>query len=205
MGAGLLVHIATLPVPVRMLGPLQPLVGALQRVALLLQQPPDGVVTDRMTLRRECLGQLPRGLARPAQRTVRIPAGVGIDQGVQRRKQARVAGGPPLGPTARTADAATRVGSLLQLPHPGVDRRARQPTDAGHPRAAAMAQRPRARTGQQAALLLGQVRSDQLVQPGQHGVDLHPATLPSQQAPAATIGQTSHAGTLMSVRSGLPG
>jgi hypothetical protein len=35
------------------------------------------------------------------------------------------------------------------------------------------------------------VRSDQLVQPGQHGVDVHPATLPSQQAPAATIGQTS--------------
>jgi hypothetical protein len=39
------------------------------------------------------------------------------------------------------------------------------------------------------------VRGDQLVQPGQHGVDVHPATLPSQHTSTATIGQTSHAGT----------
>jgi hypothetical protein len=58
-----------------------------------------------------------------------------------------------------------------------------------------MAQRPRARAGQQAALLLGQVRGDQLVQLGQHGIDVHPATLPFQQASTATIGQTSRAGT----------
>jgi hypothetical protein len=170
-------------------------VGALQRIALLLQQPPDGVITDPMALGGERLGQLPGGLAGPAQRTVGVAAGVGVDQGIQRRQQARVAGGPPLGPAARTAHAATRVGPLLQLPHPGIDRRARQPADAGHPDAAAAAQRPRPRAGQQAALLLGQVRGDQLIQLGQHGVDVHPATLPSPHTSAATTGQTSRAGT----------
>ncbi len=49
-------------------------------------------------------------------------------------------------------------------PAPRVDRRTRQPADAGHPRATAAAQRPRAPAGQQAARLLGQVRGDQLVQ-----------------------------------------
>ena len=117
-----------------------------------------------MALRRERLGQLKRGLTRPAQRTVGVAAGVRVNQGVQRRKQVRVGHGPPLGPTTRTAHAATRIGPLLQLPHPGIDRRARQPADPGHACAAATAQRPRARAGQQAALLLGQVRGDHQAQ-----------------------------------------
>jgi hypothetical protein len=41
---GLLVHIAKLGVPIRMLGALLGLLGALQCVPLLLEQPPDGVV-----------------------------------------------------------------------------------------------------------------------------------------------------------------
>jgi hypothetical protein len=49
--------------------------------------------------------------------------------------------------------------------------------------------------GQQAALLLGQVRGDQLVQPAQHGIHVHGGNLPARHTPTATIGQTSHAGT----------
>jgi hypothetical protein len=41
---GLLIHITNLPVPIRMLGALLGLLGALQRVPLLLEQPPHGVV-----------------------------------------------------------------------------------------------------------------------------------------------------------------
>jgi hypothetical protein len=58
-------------------------------------------------------------------------------------------------------------------PAPPRTRRARQPGEACHTHAAATTQHPGARAGQQAALLPGQVRSDQLVQPGQHGVDVH--------------------------------
>jgi hypothetical protein len=105
---GLLVHVAKLGVPVRMLGALQRLLGALQRVALLLQQPPDGVIADPMALRRQRLGQLPCGLARPAQRATRIPAGVGVDQPVQRLQQARLALCQSLWPATRTAHAASR-------------------------------------------------------------------------------------------------
>jgi hypothetical protein len=39
------------------------------------------------------------------------------------------------------------------------------------------------------------MRGQQLVQPGQHGVNVHAGTLPSRPAPTATIGQASHAGT----------
>jgi hypothetical protein len=39
------------------------------------------------------------------------------------------------------------------------------------------------------------VRGEQLKQPTQHGVDVHPATLPSPHTPTATNGQTSRAGT----------
>jgi hypothetical protein len=84
---------------------------------------------------------------------------------------------------------------VVQLPHPGIHRRAGQPADPGHPHATTTAQRPGGRADEQAALLLGQVRGDQLVQPTQHGVHVHAATLPARHAPTATIGQPSHAGT----------
>jgi hypothetical protein len=37
---------------------------------------------------------------------------------------------------------------------------------------------------------------DQLEQLDQHGVDVHPATLPLRTGPVAIIGQSNHAGTL---------
>jgi hypothetical protein len=45
-----------------------------------------------------------------------------------------------------------------------------------------------------AALLLGQLRGDQHVQPAQHGAHVHAGTLAPWHAPTATIGQPSHAG-----------
>jgi hypothetical protein len=59
---GLLVEVAELGIAVGVLGALQGLDRALQPVALLLEQPPDGVVADRMPLRGERLGQLPGDL-----------------------------------------------------------------------------------------------------------------------------------------------
>jgi hypothetical protein len=49
---GLLVEVAELGVPVGMLGALLGLERALQRVALLAEQPPDRVIADRMSLPR---------------------------------------------------------------------------------------------------------------------------------------------------------
>jgi hypothetical protein len=195
MLAGLLVHIPELRVPVGMLGALLGLEGALQRVALLLEQPPDGVVGDLEPLPGKGIGELAGRLARPPQGAFPVPAGVRVDQLVQGLQQARVTLCQPLWPAAGTADAPARVGRVVQLPHAGVHRRAGQSADPGHTRAAAMPKRPGGRAGQQAALLLGQVGGDQLVQPAQHGVHVHAGNLPNRHTPTATIRQTSHTET----------
>ena len=80
----LLVEVAELGIAVGVLGALQGLERALQPVALLAQQPAHGVVADRMALGGERLGQLPGGLAGPAQRAVGVAAGIGVHQPVQR-------------------------------------------------------------------------------------------------------------------------
>jgi hypothetical protein len=95
---GLLIQVAELGVPVGVLGALQGLERALQPVALLAQQPAHGVIADPMPLGGERLGQLPGGLARPAQRALRVAAGVGVDQPIQRHNQPRIGVTPPLGP-----------------------------------------------------------------------------------------------------------
>jgi hypothetical protein len=70
---GLLVDVAKLRVSVGVLGALLGLEGALQRVALLLEQPPDGVVADLEPLRAKRVSELTGGLARPPQRRLRSP------------------------------------------------------------------------------------------------------------------------------------
>ncbi len=192
---GLLVDVAKLRVPVGVLGALLGLAGTLQRVALLGEQPADGAVGDLEPLCSKGVGELAGGLARPPQRRVGIPARVRVDQLVQCVQQTRLALDHPLGSATRTADPAARLGRVVQLPHAGVDSRTGQPTDPGHASATTTAQRPDGGTRQQAALLFGQVRGDQLVQPAQHGVQVHAGTLLPQHALTATIGQTSHAGT----------
>jgi len=101
---GLIVHVAELGVPVGMLGALLGLLGALQRVILLAEQPPDRVIADRMPLRGERLSQLAGGLAGPPQRALRISAGVGVDQVLQRLEQPRVTLDQPLGPATAAAE-----------------------------------------------------------------------------------------------------
>ena len=159
MRPSLLVEVAELGVAVGVLGALQGLGRALQPVALLAQQPADGVVADWMALGGERLGQLPGGLAGPAQRAVGVAAGVGVDQPVQRLQQARVGVASPLGAVV-VADASPRVAWLVELGGAAADRRPRrrgQPRDPADP---AIAQCPGRRAKQQPALPLGQVRRD---------------------------------------------
>ena len=138
---GLLVEVAELGITVGVLGTLQGLDRALQPVALLAQQPPHGVVADRMPLGGERLGQFPGGLAGPAQRALRVAAGVGVDQPVQRLQQARVGVASPLGPVV-LADAAPRVGWLVQLGDATAHRRSGRLGQARDPADPAVAQRP---------------------------------------------------------------
>jgi hypothetical protein len=192
---GLLVDIPELRVPLGVLGALLGLEGVLQRVALLLEQPADGVVGDLEALCGKGVGELAGRLAGPPQGRLGIPTRVRVDQLVQCLQQARLALDQPLGPATRTTDAPARVRRCVQLPQPGVHRWTGQPTDARQPSSTTTAQRAGGRAGQQAALLFGQVRGDQLVQPTQHGIHVHAGTLPPRRASTATIGQTSHAGT----------
>jgi hypothetical protein len=173
---GLLVEVAESGVAVGMLGALQRLDGALQPVALLLEQPPDGVVTDRMPGRGEHLGQLPGGLARPAQRALRVATGVGVDQPVQRLQQARVALAQPLGALV-LADASPRVGCLAEFGGAAADRRAGRLGQARDSADPAVAQRPGRRAKQQPTLPLGQVRRDQREGHCQHLIQVHMANL----------------------------
>ncbi len=98
-------------------------IDRLQRITLLLQQPPDGVVADLEPLRAKRIGELAGGLARPPQRRLRIPASVRVDQLIQCPQQTRLALDQPLWPAARTAHAAVRIRLLVQLPHACVHRR----------------------------------------------------------------------------------
>jgi hypothetical protein len=91
-----------------------------------------------MPLPGERLGQLPGGLTGPAQRALRVAAGVGIDQPIQRHNQPRIGVAPPLGAIVLT-DAAPRVGWLVELGDATTHRRpgrlgqARDPADPAVP------------------------------------------------------------------------
>jgi hypothetical protein len=178
----LLVEVAELGVTVGMLGALQGLGRALQPVALLAQQPGDGVVADRMALRGERLSQLAGGLAGPAQRAVGVAAGVGLHQPVQCRQQTRIGVAPPLG-TLVLADAPPRVGRLVQLGRATADRRPRRLGQPRDPADAAIAQRPGRRAKQQPTLPLGQMRRDQGEGRRQHLIQIHWMNLASPAQP----------------------
>jgi hypothetical protein len=165
-----------------MLGALQGLGRALQPVALLLEQPADGVVADQMPLGGERLGQLPGGVAGPAQRAVRVAAGVWLHQPVQRLKQTRIGVAPPPGALV-LANAPPRVGRLVELGGTAADRRAGrrgQPRDPADP---ARAQGPGRHAKQQPALPLGQMRRDQGEGRRQHLIQIHWMNLTSPAHP----------------------
>ena len=173
---GLLVEVAELGVPVGVLGALQGLDRALQPVALLAQQPPHGVVADRMPLGGERLGQLPGGLAGPAQRALRIAAGVGLHQPIQRLQQARIGVATPPG-ALMLADAPPRIGWLVELGDATTHRRPGPVGQARDPADPAVAQRSGRRAKQQSALPLGQVRRDHREGRCQHLIQVHIANL----------------------------
>jgi len=145
MDLGLLVEVAELGITVGVVGALQGLDRALQPIALLLEQPPHRVVADRMPLGGERLGQLPGGLAGPAQRTLGVAAGIGVDQPIQRPKQARIGVAPPLGALV-LADASPRVGRLVQLGGATTHRWLGRLSQARDPADPAVPQRPGRRT-----------------------------------------------------------
>lgn len=137
----LLIQVAELGIAVGVLGALQGLEGALQPVALLTQQPAHGVVADRVALGGERLGQLPGGLAGPAQRAVGVAAGIGVDQPVQRLQQAGIGVASPLG-AVMLADAPPRVGWLVELGDATAHRRSGRLGQARDPADPAVPQRP---------------------------------------------------------------
>jgi hypothetical protein len=151
-----------------------------------------------MTSKR--VGELAGRLARPPQRRLWIPTSIRVDQLVQGRQQPGSRSTSRLGPPPRRRIRPRGSGGSSSSRTPGVHRRSGQPTDRCHPCAPTTAERPSGRASQQAALLLGQVWGNQLVQPVQDAVHIHPGKLPARHTPTATIGQISHAGTLRLAR-----
>jgi hypothetical protein len=182
MRPSLLVEVAELGVTVGVLGALQGLGRTLQPVALLLEQPADGVVADRVPLGGERLGQLPGGLAGPAQRGVRGRRGC----------QAPPAGPmPPAGPDRCRAAAwdlcaggcapAGRPAGPARPRHGGPSAAPRgQPCDPADP---AIAQCPGRRAEQQPTLPLGQMQCDQGEGRRQHLIQIHWMNLTSPAQP----------------------
>ena len=125
-----------------------------------------------MPLGGERLGQLPGGLAGPAQRALRVAAGVGVDQPIQRPKQARIGVASPLG-ALMLADPSPRVGWLVELDGATTHRGAGRISQARDPADTPIPQRPGRRTEQQPTLPLGQVRSDQREGRCQHLIQVH--------------------------------
>src|SRR6266403_2316087 len=105
---------------------------SLQTVTRRIEQAGYRAVADRMVLAGKFLGQLPRALASPAQRCLRMAARHRIHQSVQGVPQARIGLRQKFAPTARTtnASAGQRLHSFLgfQFAHAGQNRRP------GHPR-----------------------------------------------------------------------
>jgi hypothetical protein len=152
-----------------------------------------------MPLGGERLGQLPGGLARPAQRALRVAASVGVDQPVQRLQQARIGIASPLGALV-LADAPLRVGGPVELGGATTHRRAGRISQARDPADPAVAQRPGRRAKQQPPLPLGQVRRDQREGRRQHLIQVHIANLCQPLTP----GKVAKRGPLSHRRADLP-
>lgn len=121
----LLVDVAELRVPVRMLITFQGLGCALQAEPVFLQQPPYRGRGHTMPLPGQFGGQPPQRLRRPAQRRHRITALVRLDQRHQRRNQLPVNGLGPHPPATGAPDAplGQRLVPGLELEHAFADGR----------------------------------------------------------------------------------
>jgi hypothetical protein len=84
--AGLVVDVAKLDVPIRVLGALAGLRGALQAEPGRAQQPTHRRRRHPMPLTGQLIGQVPQRLGRPPQRRLRIAALVRLDHPQQSRR-----------------------------------------------------------------------------------------------------------------------
>ena len=168
--------VTELPVPVRVLLPLDRLGVALQAVAQLCgQQPGHAVMRHPMPLPAQLTSEIAGRAGGPPQPGHRIPARLGLHQRIQRPGQARVSLGQRPAPAAFPADAPLqRVIARLQLRRPRRHRLAGDPRRAGHQLDPAVPQPARLRAQHQPALPLIQVRQQCPELRRQHPlVDLH--------------------------------
>jgi hypothetical protein len=159
----LAVDVPKLRVAVRVAGALGGPRGALQGEPLGLEQRGHRVRAHRVPLPGQLGGQLPGGLHRPAQRGLRVPTLIRLDQRQQGRDQARIALAQPL--AART-HRPHPVGRLTaQLARTARHRRLRHPRNTRHPAHTPIPQHPGSRSQRQAPLPLiqmGQQRGERL-------------------------------------------
>ncbi len=160
MGTGLLIDVAELRVPVRVLAALDGLGVALQAEPLRPQQVTHGVRADLMALAGQFLRQRAGRLRRPPQRRHRIPPLHRLHQRQQRQAQPRIQLGGPLAPPARPPRPAQRLSPRVQLIHSQRHRGLADPGSPGHQPDPAMAQRPGLRSHQEPPLPLIQMRED---------------------------------------------
>ena len=154
--------VAELGIPVRVLPALGDLGVALQAVAPGLQQPRHRRRRAPVPGRGQRVRQVPGRQARPAQRRLRIPPRLRLDQRHQRRTQLRVGVGQLLAAAARRPrPRLRRPGCLPRAPGHRGRMSARH---AGHRLDSAAAQPGRLRPQQQPPLSLIQVRPQRLIQ-----------------------------------------
>lgn len=160
----LLVDVAELHVPVRVLLAFQRLGVGLQAESVVPQQSSHRRCGHRMALPGQLLGQVSQRLGRPPQRRLRIPTLIRLDQRQQRRHQLRIQRVRTLAAPTRTADPTRRCRLLagLQLEHAPANRGLADADRPGHRPHPAMPQRPGLRRQRQTPLPLVQMRQQYL-------------------------------------------
>jgi hypothetical protein len=127
------VDVPELPVTIRMPGTLFRLAIRLQAVSQPIQQLAHQPIAGSMLPRRQLPGQQPRALAGPPQGRLGIPPTHRIDQGLQRRPQARIDGRCALAPTPPPPNAPPlRPSPRPRLLHSSDDRAPGDPRRPGH-------------------------------------------------------------------------
>ena len=156
----LLAYVAELAVPVRVLLSLDRLDVALQAEALAFEHVADGIGGYLAALRGQLGRERAGRLGRPPQRRHRVAPLVRLDQGQQRREQARVQVSGPLAATARTPGPPQRPSAGIQLVHAQRHRGLADPCGPRHQPDPAVPERPGLGSHQQPPLPLVQVRED---------------------------------------------
>ena len=174
MPLDLLVDVAELGVPVRVLRSFEGLGVALEAEPVLPQQLAGRRCRDRMPLPGQLIGQVPQRLGRPPQRRHRIAPLVGLVQRQQGRQQLRILLRGPLTSPALPSHppSGQRLLAAFQLGHTLADGGLADPgrlRDGAH---AAMAQQPGLSCQRQTLLTFVQMREQHLESNGKPATDL---------------------------------